>query len=232
MSHPEIIYEDNHVLAINKPCGMLVQGDITGDMCALDVMKEHIKTRDSKPGNVFLGLPHRLDRPASGVLVLAKTSKALGRLSESFREGHTEKIYWAAVSAPPPAEEGECVNWLVKNSKTNASRICSPGTKGGREARLKYRLIGESKSYWLLEVHLLTGRHHQIRVQLAAMGCCIKGDLKYGARRSNPGGGIHLHARSLSIPHPVRKSRLELTADPASDAVWNSLMKNFLSVSS
>ncbi len=226
MDHPEIIYEDNHVLAVNKPWGMLVQGDATGDLSVLDVMKEYIRKRDSKPGNVFLGLPHRLDRPTSGVLVLAKTSKALSRLSAAFRERDTQKTYWAAVSAPPPREEGECSNWLVKNGRTNTSRVCTPDTPGGRHARLKYRLLGASRKYWLLEVKLLTGRHHQIRVQLAALGCYIKGDLKYGAGRSNPGGGIHLHARSLSLAHPVRKNELLLTARPPFDPVWNSLMEN------
>ncbi len=220
---PEILYEDNHVLGVNKAPGMLVQGDRTGDISILDSVKSFLKERDGKPGNVFLGLPHRLDRPTGGVLLLAKTSKALSRLSASFRNRDVEKIYWAAVCSPPPESEGECEDWLVKNARTNTSRICSEQTQGSRKARLRYRVLGSSENYWLLEVLLLTGRHHQIRAQLAGMGCPIKGDLKYGARRSNPGGGIHLHARSLSVPHPVGGGLITLTAPPPRDAVWDAL---------
>ena len=216
----EIIYEDNHVLAVNKPAGLLVQGDRTGDDSVLDVMKNYIRERDSKPGNVFLGLPHRLDRPTSGVLALAKTSKALSRMAASFRDREIQKIYWAVVTAAPDPSSGELTHWLRKNGTTNTSRTVPEGSSGAREARLRYRLIGSSRSYWLLEVELLTGRHHQIRVQLSALGCPIKGDLKYGARRSDPGGGIHLHARKLVLPHPVADRSLELVAETPPGPVW------------
>lgn len=221
MSFPEIIYEDNHVLAVNKPAGMLVQGDRTGDTCVLDVMKEFIRERDRKPGNVFLGLPHRLDRPTSGVLALAKTSKALSRMAAAFRDRDITKIYWAVVENPPPADDGELVDWLRKDGKTNTSRRVGNDVPGAKEARLRYRLLGASERYWLLEVELLTGRHHQIRVQLSGLGCSIKGDLKYGARRSDPGGGIHLHARRLVLSHPVRNESLALTAPAPEGPVWN-----------
>ncbi|OQX29775.1 MAG: RNA pseudouridine synthase [Spirochaeta sp. LUC14_002_19_P3] len=217
---PEIIHEDNHILAVNKPTGMLVQGDKTGDESILDAMKRFIKERDGKPGQVFLGLPHRLDRPVSGVLVLAKTSKALSRLAASFRDGGAEKIYWAAVEAPPDPPEGWLTDWLRKDEKTNTSHLVGAECRGAKEARLSYKLIGASKRYWLVELRLLTGRHHQIRAQMAGMGCPIKGDLKYGARRSNPGGGIHLHARRLVLPHPVREGSIFLTAPLPPDAVW------------
>lgn len=218
---PEILYEDNHVLAVNKPPGMLVQGDRTGDLCILEAVKAYIKERDSKPGNIFMGLPHRLDRPTSGVLALAKTSKALTRLAGAFRERQVSKIYWAVVEKPPSSDAGELTDWLRKDGKSNTARRAKPESPGAREARLRYRLRGASDRYWLLEVELLTGRQHQIRAQLSWMGCPIKGDLKYGARRSNPGGGIHLHARRLVLGHPVRKEPLVLIAPPPSDPVWD-----------
>ena len=171
MNAPEILYEDNHVLAVNKPAGMLVQGDKTRDTCVLDAMKNFIKERDSKTGAVFMGLPHRLDRPTSGALVLAKTSKSLSRLTAAFRNGETTKLYWAVVEAPPDPPEGECADWLRKDGQTNTSLRVSPSAPGGREARLRYRLIGASERYTLIGVELLTGRHHQIRAQLSAMGC-------------------------------------------------------------
>lgn len=206
---------------------MLVQGDRTGDTCILDVVKGHLKERDGKPGNVFLGLPHRLDRPTSGVLILAKTSKALSRLAESFRNRDTAKIYWAVVAAPPENPEGELVHWLRKDGRTNTSRTVKPGSPEAKEARLRYRLLGASDSYWLLEVELLTGRHHQIRAQLSAIGCPVKGDLKYGARRSNRNGGIHLHARSLETAHPTRSGRIRIIAPPPDDPVWNAFSSEF-----
>jgi 23S rRNA pseudouridine1911/1915/1917 synthase len=223
MVHPEILYEDNHVIAVNKAPGVLVQGDRTGDRSILDQLKDYLKERDGKPGNVFLGLPHRLDRPTSGALILAKTSKALSRLAASFRDRDVSKIYWAVVENPPENPEGELCDWLKKDGKTNSSRRVKPGTPGAKEARLRYRLLGASERYWLIEVELLTGRHHQIRVQLSAMGCVIRGDLKYGARRSNRNGGIHLHARYLETAHPVRKERLKIIAPPPDDPVWNAL---------
>ena len=223
MIAPEILYEDNHVIAVNKPAGMLVQGDKSGDICILDLVKAFLKERDGKPGNVFLGLPHRLDRPTSGVLVLAKTSKALSRLAASFRDRDVSKIYRAVVESPPENPEGELTDWLKKDGRTNTSRRVKVGTPGAKEARLRYKLLGTSERYWLIEVELLTGRHHQIRVQLSAMGCVIKGDLKYGAKRSNRNGGIHLHARYLETAHPTGKERLKITAATPDDPVWNAM---------
>ncbi len=223
MKSPEILYEDNHVIAVNKPAGMLVQGDKTGDICILDLVKAFLKERDGKPGNVFLGLPHRLDRPTSGVLILAKTSKALSRLAASFRDRDVSKIYWAVVEAPPEKSEGELMDWLKKDGRTNTSRRVMADTPGAKEARLRYKLLGASERYRLVEVELITGRHHQIRVQLSAMGCAIKGDLKYGAKRSNRNGGIHLHARSLETAHPTAKERLKITAPVPDDPVWNAM---------
>ncbi len=223
MISPEILYEDNHVIAVNKPPGVLVQGDKSGDICILDLVKAFLKERDGKPGNVFLGLPHRLDRPTSGVLVLAKTSKALSRLSASFRDRDVSKIYWAVVEASPGNPEGELTDWLKKDDRTNTSRRVKADTPGAKEARLRYRLLGGSERCWLIEVELLTGRHHQIRVQLSAMGCAIKGDLKYGANRSNRNGGIHLHARYLETSHPTGKERLKITATTPEDPVWNAM---------
>jgi len=223
MDSPEILYEDNHVIAVNKAPGVLVQGDKTGDSCILDQVKAFLKDRDGKPGNVFLGLPHRLDRPTSGVLVLAKTSKALSRLAASFRDRDVSKIYWAVVENPPENPERELSDWLKKDGRTNTSRRVKPGTPGAKEARLRYKLLGSSERYWLVEVELLTGRHHQIRVQLSAMGCVIKGDLKYGAKRSNRNGGIHLHARYLETAHPTVKERLKITAPVPGDPVWKAM---------
>jgi len=225
MKSPEILYEDNHVIAVNKAPGVLVQGDRTGDTSILDQVKVFLKERDGKPGNVFLGLPHRLDRPTSGVLVLAKTSKALSRLAASFRDRDVSKIYWAVVEKPPENSEGELSDWLKKDGRTNTSRRVKAGTPGAKEARLRYKLLGASDSYWLIEIELLTGRHHQIRVQLSAMGCAIKGDLKYGAKRSNRNGGIHLHARYLETAHPTVKERLKITAPAPDDPVWT-VMEN------
>ncbi|RLC31474.1 MAG: RNA pseudouridine synthase [Deltaproteobacteria bacterium] len=224
MNSPEIIYEDNHILAVNKPAGMLVQGDKSGDTCILDLVKRFLKERDGKPGNVFLGLPHRLDRPTSGVLVLAKTSKALSRLAASFRDRDVSKIYWAVVESRPENAEGELTDWLKKDGRTNTSRKVNSDTPGAKEARLRYRILGASEPYWLVEVELLTGRHHQIRVQLSAMGCRIKGDLKYGAKMLNRGEGIYLHARYLETSHPTRDERLKLTAPPPVDALWKAII--------
>jgi len=223
MKTPEILYEDNHVIVINKPPGMLVQGDRTGDTCVLDVLKAFLKERDGKPGNVFLGLPHRLDRPTSGALILAKTSKALSRLAASFRDRDVSKLYWAVVENPPENPDGELSDWLKKDSRTNTSRRVTAGTPEAKEARLRYKLLGASERYWLIEVELLTGRHHQIRVQLSVMGCAIKGDLKYGAKRSNRNGGIHLHARYLETAHPTAENRLKITAPVPEDPVWTAM---------
>ena len=209
-----ILFEDNHILVFNKAVGEIVQGDKTGDECLAETLKAFIAQRDGKPGKVFLGIPHRLDRPVSGIVVFAKTSKALSRLTEMFRTGDIHKTYWALCCNTPEKESGELVNWLTRNEKMNKSFIAKPGTSGAKEARLLYRLIGRTDRYYLLEVELLTGRHHQIRCQLSGMGCVIKGDLKYGAPRSNTDGGICLHSREIKFVHPVRKDEVDIIAPP------------------
>ena len=208
-----ILYEDNHLLVMNKRAGEIVQGDKTGDECLAETMKAFIAQRDAKPGRVFMGIPHRLDRPVSGIVVFAKTSKALERMTAMFRDGAVHKTYWALCCAAPEAPEGELEDWLVRNEKLNKTFIA----RDAKLARLRYRCIGHTDRYHLLEVELLTGRHHQIRCQLAGMGCIIKGDLKYGAPRSNPDGGICLHSRHISFTHPVKGDLLEICAPlPAS----------------
>ena len=207
-----ILYEDNHLLVVNKRAGEIVQGDRTGDECLAETLKAFVAQRDGKPGQVFMGIPHRLDRPVSGIVVFAKTSKALERLAAMFREGEVHKTYWALCCAAPSAPEGELEDWLVRNEKMNKSFIAKAGNREAKLARLRYRYLGPTERYYLIEVELLTGRHHQIRCQLAGMGCVIKGALKYGAPRSNPDGGISLHSRHISLVHPVRKTPLELTA--------------------
>ena len=207
-----ILYEDNHLLVVNKRAGEIVQGDRTGDECLAETLKAFVAQRDGKPGQVFMGIPHRLDRPVSGIVVFAKTSKALERLAAMFRESEVHKTYWALCCAAPSAPEGELEDWLVRNEKMNKSFIAKAGNREAKLARLRYRYLGPTERYYLIEVELLTGRHHQIRCQLAGMGCVIKGDLKYGAPRSNPDGGISLHSRHISLVHPVRKTPLELTA--------------------
>ena len=208
-----ILYEDNHLLVINKKAGEIVQGDKTGDECLADTCKAFIAGRDGKPGKVFMGLPHRLDRPVSGIVVLAKTSKALERMSALFRDGAVHKTYWALTCAEPREPEALLEDWMWRNEAMNKSFICAPGKRrDAKLARLQYRLIDHTERYHLVEVTLLTGRHHQIRCQLAHIGCPIKGDLKYGAPRSNPDGGISLHARHISFVHPVRQTPVDITA--------------------
>ena len=211
-----ILHEDNHVLIFNKAAGEIVQGDKTGDECLAETLKAYIAQRDGKPGKVFLGIPHRLDRPVSGIVVFAKTSKALSRLSEMFRTGDIHKTYWALCCKAPEKESGEQTDWLSRNEKMNKSFIVKAGSQGAKEARLRYQLLGRTDRYSLVEVELLTGRHHQIRCQLAGMGCVIKGDLKYGAPRSNPDGGISLHSREIKFVHPVRKDEMDIIAPPPS----------------
>ncbi|MBR5054377.1 MAG: RluA family pseudouridine synthase [Bacteroidales bacterium] len=212
-----ILYEDNHLLVVNKRAGEIVQGDRTGDECLAETLKAFVAQRDGKPGQVFMGIPHRLDRPVSGIVVFAKTSKALERLTAMFREGEVHKTYWALCCAAPSVPEDELEDWLVRNEKMNKTFIAKAGNREAKLARLRYRYLGPTERYHLVEVELLTGRHHQIRCQLAGMGCVIKGDLKYGAPRSNPDGGISLHSRHICLIHPVRKTPLELTAPlPAS----------------
>lgn len=209
-----ILFEDNHLLIVNKKVGEIVQGDKTSDEPLTEKYKAFIAMRDAKPGQVFMGLPHRLDRPVSGITVLAKTSKALERLSAMFRNSDVHKFYWALVCQEPQQEEALLENMMWRNEKQNKSYICRPGAtrKDAKNARLKYRRIGRTDRYVLVEVELLTGRHHQIRCQLSNMGCPIKGDLKYGAPRSNPDGGISLHARRITFVHPVRKEPLTIEA--------------------
>ena len=203
-----ILYEDNHLLIFNKRTGEIVQGDKTGDEPLSETLKAFIAQRDGKPGQVFMGVPHRLDRPVSGVCVFAKTSKALERLNEMLRKGELHKTYWALVANKPPKESDTLTDFLVRNESQNKSYVA----KNGKESRLKYTLIQTTERYFLLEVELYTGRHHQIRCQLAHMGCPIKGDLKYGARRSNPDGGISLMARHIQFIHPVKKTEVDVTA--------------------
>ena len=203
-----ILYEDNHLLIFNKRTGEIVQGDKTGDEPLSETLKAFIAQRDGKPGQVFMGVPHRLDRPVSGVCVFAKTSKALERLNEMLRKGELHKTYWAMVANKPPKESDTLTDNLVRNEAQNKSYVA----KNGKESRLKYTLIQTTDRYFLLEVELYTGRHHQIRCQLAHMGCPIKGDLKYGARRSNPDGGISLMARHIQFIHPVKKTEVDVTA--------------------
>lgn len=212
-----ILYEDNHILIINKNVGEIVQGDKTGDECLAETLKAFVAQRDGKPGQVFMGIPHRLDRPVSGACIFAKTSKALERLCEMFRGDAVHKFYWALCCEKPAEEEGLLENWLTRNEKQNKSYITGSESNGAKLARLKYRYLCSTERYHLLEVELLTGRHHQIRCQLAGMGCRIKGDLKYGAPRSNPDGGICLHARRIEFVHPVKKTPIVVEAPvPAS----------------
>ncbi|MBO7764558.1 MAG: RNA pseudouridine synthase [Bacteroidales bacterium] len=209
-----ILYEDNHILVFNKRSGEIVQGDKTGDEPLSDTLKAYVAQRDSKPGQVFMGVPHRLDRPVSGVVIFAKTSKALERLNEMFcSEGDKiQKRYRALVEKCPEPAEGELVHYLLRNEKQNKSYAYPQPRNGAKESRLRYRLVHPTINYFLVEVELLTGRHHQIRCQLSTIGSVIKGDLKYGARRSNRDGGISLHAYSVSFIHPVKKERVEVIA--------------------
>lgn len=209
-----IIHEDNHLLVVNKKVGEIVQGDMTGDETICDKYRSFIAMRDCKPGNVFLGVPHRLDRPVSGLTVLAKTSKALERLNAMFREGEVSKYYWALVCKAPEIPCAELTDYIYRVEKQNKSYVCMEGAlrKDAKLARLSYRTLGHTDRYCLLEVRLFTGRHHQIRCQLSNIGCVIKGDLKYGAPRSNPDGGICLHARKITLVHPVKKEEMTFTA--------------------
>lgn len=224
--YPEILYEDNHLLAVNKLPGQIVQGDKTGDEPLSEIMKQFLKEKYDKQGNVFCGVIHRIDRPVSGVLLLAKTSKCLSRMTESFRTREVQKTYWAVVKNKPPKEEGKLIHYLVKNEKNNKSRAFPDEVKGGKLSELTYKIIARSDHYFLLEVNPLTGRHHQIRAQLAAMGCPIKGDIKYGFDRTNKDGSIHLHARKIIFPHPVSKQETSISASvPQLDNLWRDLEK-------
>ena len=217
-----VLYEDNHIIIINKAAGEIVQGDKTGDESLCERMKAYLKEKYAKPGNVFVGLPHRLDRPVSGVVVLAKTSKALERLNTMFRDGNVKKIYWAITKERPAESEAELKGWILRNERMNNSFCYAKEVKGSKHAVLHYRHIAASQNYNLIEVELKTGRHHQIRCQLAHMGCPIKGDLKYGAKRSNPDGSISLHARYVEFVHPVSKELIQVTAPLPADRLWHS----------
>lgn len=212
-----VVYEDNHIIIVNKESGEIVQGDKTGDKPLSENVKEYIKEAYAKPGNVFLGVVHRLDRPVSGLVVFARTSKALSRLNDMFRNGDIHKTYWALTRTCPDKEEGTIESWLVRNEKQNKSYSYTTERPNAKKAILKYKVIGRSDNYTLIEVHLLTGRHHQIRCQLASIGCPIKGDLKYGAKRSNPDGSISLLSRRVEFVHPVSKQHIIAEA-PLPDA--------------
>ena len=216
-----VVYEDNHIVVVNKTSSEIVQGDKTGDTPLSEMVKQYLKEKYNKPGNVFIGVTHRLDRPVSGLVVFAKTSKALPRLNEMFRNGEVKKTYWAIVKECPKETEGELVHYLVRNEKQNKSYAYDKEVKKSKKAVLHYKLIGHSQNYYLLEVDLKTGRHHQIRCQLAKMGCPIKGDLKYGSPRSNPDGSICLHARTVQFVHPVSKEMIRLTAPVPEGNLWN-----------
>lgn len=224
-----ILYEDNHLLIFNKLPGEIVQGDKTGDVPLVDRLKEYIKEKYNKPGNVFLGVVHRLDRPASGVVLFARTGKALGRMNGMLREGTIQKIYWAIVKNRPVPESGHLVHFLSKNEVQNRSYVVDQEGQGSKRAELVYRLIQSGDRYHLLEIELLTGRHHQIRVQLASIGCPIKGDIKYGFPRTNEDGSIHLHARRVEFQHPVSKELLRVEAPPPEDTLWEYFCQQNLS---
>ncbi|MBO4250694.1 MAG: RNA pseudouridine synthase [Paludibacteraceae bacterium] len=220
-----VLYEDNHIIAVNKTCNEIVQGDKTGDTPLSEIVKAYIKDKYNKPGEVFLGVTHRLDRPTSGVVLFARTSKALTRLNEMFKSHEQiKKTYWAIVQGAPKQPEARLENWLIRNETQNKSYIAKPNTKDAKRAVLTYKTLVRGENYTLLEVNLETGRHHQIRCQLAAIGCPIKGDLKYGAKRSNPDGGICLHARQIEFIHPVKKEQICITAPVPNDSLWQQLV--------
>jgi len=217
----EVLYEDNHIIVINKKAGDIVQGDNTGDEPLSEVVKKYIAKKYNKPGSVFLGVVHRLDRPTTGAIVFARTSKALPRLNKAFAEKETQKTYWAMVSPTPSETEATLTHYLLRNPKQNKSYAHLKEVPNSKKASLTYSILTNLDRFSLLEIDLHTGRHHQIRAQLAKIGCFIKGDLKYGAKRSNSNGGIHLHAQKLSFIHPVKKEPLTIVAPPPSDSLWD-----------
>ena len=219
----EVVYEDNHIIIVNKKSGEIVQGDKTGDTPLSETVKQWIKEKYAKPGNVFCGVVHRLDRPVFGLVVFAKTSKALARMNEMFRNGDVHKTYWAITKNRPPKDEDTLVHYITSTERNNKSYASTVEKPGAQKAVLKYRVISQSDNYYLIEVKLLTGRKHQIRVQLAAIGCPIKGDLKYGAKRSNPDGSISLLARNVTFVHPVSKQDICVTAPIPDDNLWKAL---------
>lgn len=223
----EILYEDNHIIAINKKPSDIVQGDKTGDEPLSEKVKQYLKNKYNKPGEVYLATVHRIDRPVSGIVLFGKTSKAAERLSKLFHEREVKKTYWAVVKNKPPAESDTLVHYLQKNEKQNKSYAYNSEKKGTLKSELNYKLIGASDNYFLLEINPLTGRHHQIRVQLAAIGCPIKGDIKYGFNRTNKEASIHLHAYKIEFIHPVKKEKIAITAPPPDDPVWNYFKNKF-----
>ena len=222
-SNLQVIYEDNHIIAINKRVGDLVQGDKTGDKPLPDIVKEYLKTKYNKPGDVYLGVVHRLDRPTTGIVIFAKTSKALPRLNALFSNRQTQKTYWAIIKNKPPKSHDNLTHFLKRNEKSNISKAYLNEIAESKLASLDYKIIKELNNYFALEINLHTGRHHQIRAQLAFINCPIKGDLKYGFDRSNPDGGIHLHARKLVFVHPVSKIDIEIIAPTPNNIIWNSI---------
>ncbi len=225
----EVLYEDNHLIAINKKSGDIVQGDKTGDEPLSDKVKTYLKEKYQKPGNVFCGVIHRIDRPVSGVVLFAKTSKALSRMNELFRERAIQKVYWAIVKERPKKDVAVLINYLVKDEKNNRSKAVGAENKSGLKAELEYKLIAKTDNFFLLEIYPLTGRHHQIRVQLSTIGSPIKGDLKYGFNRSNKDASISLHARKLIFDHPVTKEKTIIIAPPPDDVVWEACEKGISS---
>lgn len=220
----KVLYEDNHLIAVQKVAGDLVQADKTEDETLADKVKDYIKVKYKKPGDVYLGIIHRLDRPVGGVVVFARTSKALVRMNKLFQEKEIQKTYWAIVESKPPELEETLVHYLKKNQEKNKSRGYDKEVKGGKRAELDYKLLGRSKNYYYLEIKPKTGRHHQIRVQLSTVGCIIKGDVKYGGKRTNRDGSIHLHGRSLSFVHPVTKEPVTIISKPPSDPLWDEML--------
>ncbi|MGB3948165.1 MAG: RNA pseudouridine synthase [Bacteroidia bacterium] len=221
----EVLYEDNHIIAVNKRPSDIVQGDKTGDTPLSEFVKQYIKKKYDKPGEVFVGTVHRIDRPVSGIVLFAKTSKALARLNQMFQSKEIQKTYWAVVKNKPGTISGTLVHYLIKNEAKNMSKAFAKEVKGGLRSELDYTLLASSDNYHLLEINPHTGRHHQIRVQLSAMGCPIKGDLKYGFDRSNKDASIHLHARKIEFIHPVKKEPISIVAPPPNEVLWNEFMK-------
>ncbi len=225
MNKLEILYEDNHIIAINKKPSDIVQGDKTGDTPLSDFVKQYIKQKYKKPGDVFIGTVHRIDRPVSGIVLFAKTSKALTRLNQMFQGKEIQKTYWAVVKNKPQSSSGKLIHYLIKNEAKNISKAFDKEMKGALRAELDYKLIASSDNYYLLEIKPHTGRHHQIRVQLSKIGCPIKGDLKYGFNRSNKDASIHLHARKVEFIHPVKKEPVIIIAPPPNEVLWNEFLK-------
>ena len=217
----QVLFEDNHIIAINKRCGDIVQGDKTGDKPLSEIVKSFLKTKYSKPGNVYLGIPHRLDRPTSGVVIFAKTSKSLSRLNKIFKDGKVQKYYWAVTKNNPEKQEDTLIHWLRKNEKTNKSTYFKKETVKAKKAVLHYRVLKKLERYFIIEIKLVTGRHHQIRCQLSAIGCPVRGDLKYGYDRSNNDGGIDLHAKKIIFEHPINGKKIIIDAPVRDTKIWN-----------